>query len=136
MLLFGSIHTLCKHIFKLFDSPTPYVSMFYDVLKHRGRNQKYSFHHLLGRPQGPKGCQKMHHHPLNLDLEDWCSNIEPNLNELQKTFRSHKNDRFLVEFHSFFQFWLNSRAPNLQIHVQWIMGHLLTPKKQPLGASK
>ena len=57
---------------------------------HRGKNQKYPFHHLLGRPQGPKGCQKMHHYPLNLDLEDWCSNIEPNLNELQKTFRSHR----------------------------------------------
>ena len=84
---------------------------------HRGRNQIYSFHCLLGRPQGPQGCQKVHNYPLNLDLEDWCSNIGSNLNELQKTFRSHKKWQILVEFHIFFQIWLNIRAPNFQTQV-------------------
>ena len=30
-------------------------------------------------------------------------------------------------FLKFIQFWLNIRAPNLQIQVQWIMAHILTP---------
>ena len=42
------------------------------------------------RPQGPQGCQKMRHYPLNLDLEVWCSNIQPKLDELQKTSESHQ----------------------------------------------
>ena len=42
-----------------------------ESLRHRGRNQRYSFHRLFGHPQGPKGCQKMCHYPLNLDLEVW-----------------------------------------------------------------
>ena len=103
--------------------------------KHRGRNQIYSFHHLLGRPQGPQGCQKLRHYPLNLNLEVWCSNIEPKLNELQKTLRSYQKWLIFGRVSQFFQFWLNIRAPNLQIQVQWIMTHLLTPKR-PLGASK
>ena len=63
---------------------------------HQGRNHIYSFHHLFGLPQGPRGCQKMHHSPLNLDLEVWCSNIEPKLNELQKNLqKSSKMTDFL-----------------------------------------
>ena len=73
---------------------------------HTGGNQIYSFHRLLGHPQGP-----------------------------QKPSEAIKNDGFLVEFHSFFQFRLNIRAPNLKIQNKWIMAHLLTHKK-PLGASK
>ena len=84
---------------------------------HRGRNQIYSFHCLLGRPQRPQGCQKMRHYPLNLDLEVWCSNIEPKLNEHQKTSRSHQKRLIFGRISQFLQFWLHIRAPNLQIQV-------------------
>ena len=63
---------------------------------HRGRNQIYSFHCLLGRPQRPQGCQKMRHYPLNLDLEVWCSNIEPKLNEHQKTMSQREKSNIFL----------------------------------------
>ena len=72
---------------------------------------------LLGCPQGSLGCQKMRHYPLNLDLEVWCSNIQP---KLKKLWNSTKNPSFLIAsegFLKFIQFWLNIRAPNLQIQV-------------------
>ena len=72
---------------------------------------------LLGRPQGSQGCQKMHHYPLKLDLKVWCSNIQP---KLKKLWNSTKNQSFLMAsrgFLMFIQFWLNIRAPNLQIQV-------------------
>ena len=72
---------------------------------------------LLGRPQGPQGCQKMGHYPLNLDLEVWCSNIAPKLNKLQKPSRSHQKWLIFARILQFFQFWLNIRAPNFQIQV-------------------
>lgn len=84
---------------------------------HRGRNQIYSFHCLLGRPQRPQGCQKVRHHPPNLDLEVWCSNIEPKLNEHQKTSRSHQKRLIFGRISQFLQVWLNIRAPNIQIQV-------------------
>ena len=95
-----------------------------DQIIHRGRNQIYSFHCLLGRPQRPQGCQKMRHYPLNLDLEVWCSNIEPKLNEHQKTSRSHQKRLIFGRISQFLQFWLHIRAPNLQRgnilpHVQY-----------------
>ena len=34
------------------------INVLDDKLTHRGRNQIYSFHHLLGHPQGSHGCQK------------------------------------------------------------------------------
>ena len=62
--------------------------LIFEFPPHRGRNQIYSFHCLLGRPQRPQGCQKMCHYPLNLDLEVWCSNIQP---KLKKQWNSTKN---------------------------------------------
>ena len=31
----------------------------------------------LDAPGDPRSVKKMPHYPLNLNLEDWCSNIEP-----------------------------------------------------------
>ena len=90
---------------------------FYYGLIHRVRNQIYSFDRLLGRPQGSQGCQKMGHYWINLDLEVWCSNIEPKLNKLQKPSRSHQKWLIFARILQFFQFWLNIRAPNFQIQV-------------------
>ena len=33
-------------------------------------------------PQGPQGCQKKCHHPLNKLMEVWCANIESNLQKV------------------------------------------------------
>ena len=54
---------------------------------------------LLTRPQGPQGCQKMRHHPLNKLMEVWCANIEP---KLQKVWKTVRKQAFLTIF---FQFW-------------------------------
>ena len=88
-----------------------------EVLWHRGRNRIYSFHCLLGRPHRPQGCKKLRHYALNLDLEVWCSNIEPKLNECRTTSRSNQKRLIFGRISLFLQFWLSIRAPNLQIQV-------------------
>ena len=70
-----------------------------------------------------------------LDLEDWCSMLSQNWMNFKKASAAIKNNGVLVEFHSFFQFWLNIRAPNLKIQIKWIMVSLLTPLRS-LEASK
>ena len=57
------------------------INVLDDKLTHRGRNQIHLFITYLDTPRDPTGVKKMHHYPLNLNLEDWCSNIEPKLNE-------------------------------------------------------
>ena len=60
---------------------------------HTGSSLADFNHGLVVRPQGCQGCQKIHKK---------FNNIQPILNKLQKTSRSH--DWFLVELHSFFNF--------------------------------
>ena len=72
---------------------------------------------LFGCPQGSQGCQKMRHDPLNLDLEVWCSNIQP---KFQKLWNSTKNHSFLMACRGFLKFIqfrqiLQKRAPCLVV---------------------
>ena len=50
------------------------------------------------RPQGPQGCQKKRHYPLNKLVEIWCAKIESKLQKIQKTVRKQS---FLMIFLQF-----------------------------------
>ena len=55
---------------------------------------------------------------------------------MKNTKKTSFFDDFFFNFDGFLkivQFWINHSAPNLQIWVQWILVHLLTPLG-PLGA--
>ena len=49
-----------------------------------------NFFPLLTCPKGSQGCQKMHQHPLNSNLEVWYTKIQPKFNNHQKTCQNWK----------------------------------------------
>ena len=67
-----------------------------------------SFNPLGGHPWGQLGCQKKQNCVRNLNLLNWCSTFQSELNKLRKTTRNKqktfKNDDFLVVFRSSFNF--------------------------------
>ena len=48
--------------------------------------------------QGPHGCQKMCHHPLNKLMEVWCAKIEPKLKKIQKSVRKQAFSIIFFQF--------------------------------------
>ena len=77
-------------------------------------NTKTIISSIWMRLQGPQGCQKMRHHPLNKLMEVWCAKIEPKLKKIQKSVRKQAYSTIffsvLTGFLKFLQFWLNSSA--------------------------
>jgi hypothetical protein len=81
-----------QYVIFLSLKPTKGISKYFELFEksYRGRhhseilktNTKTIIYSIWMRPQGPQGCQKKRHYPLNKLMEVWCANIEPNLQKV------------------------------------------------------